>query len=96
MAPPASTTSLAPPSTGPSLRPRTAPDPKPGYVIQSPDSRISLHRPSYDSDLPSDSAPFIPNSNDLNENESDSDQSVVQITQAKDFLSVLKNKKQKP
>lgn len=74
----------APSSLGPNLRPRSPTGPKPGFVIQSPDSRVSIHRPSSECDLPDMDSDGV----------ADSD-SVVEVTQAKDFLKVLSKKKRK-
>lgn len=92
-----SVSSLVPPSShnGPSLRPRSPSSPKPGYVVQSPDSRVSVHRPSSDSDLDlpghDPDITYVPNQSDA---ESDFE-SVVEITQAEDFVKMLPKKKKK-
>lgn len=89
---PLTTSSLAPPmTTGPRLRPRTPPSPKEGFVVQSPDSRVSVRRPSSNADL--ESLSFDPANNP-----SDSEpESVVEILSVKGKETVpeitTKNKK---
>ncbi|EGG12585.1 uncharacterized protein MELLADRAFT_86742 [Melampsora larici-populina 98AG31] len=109
MSPPDST--LAPPASATStrhLRPRspTGPSARPGFVIQSPDSRVSLRQPSsdlaeFDLDQNPSSPPFNPEEHtDIAEGSvssaDDEAVSVVEVTSATDFLaSMRRNKKKK-
>lgn len=81
--------SLPSSNSGPNLRPRSPTGPKPGYIVQSPDSRISVRRPSSEQVLPNPDCDF-----DASINGSDS--SVVEVPQAKESLKeVLKTKNKK-
>lgn len=87
------TPSLAPPSSGPVLRTRSTPLPKPGYVIQSPDSRLSVHRPS---EIDRNGLRDLELDSSFDSQVAESDYKlVVEITNAKDFLAMLPKKKKK-
>lgn len=99
MASTVSTLSLPAPKntvTGPTLRPRSPSAPKPGYVVQSPDSRLSVHCPASNS-----SDNYLPNRGSSTydppqtHGDSDSDESVVEITRAEDLLAPIPKKKKK-
>lgn len=93
-----SISSLAPPAkNGHTLRPRTPPGPKPGFFVQSPDSRVSLQRPPPSDDLPCANLDFDNPAFDPGETASDDSgfESVVEVTRAKDFLSMIPKKKKK-
>lgn len=67
---PVTSSTLVPPPTGSgrTLRPRSPSAPKPGFVVQSPDSRVSLRRASFSGEVGD-----LPNP-DLNDSPFDSDQ----------------------
>lgn len=89
-----SNSSMAPPSSksAPNLRPRTPTKPRPGFVLPSPDSRVSVKRPSTALHSEPELSVYEVSSDD-SESESDA-QAVVKVTE--DINVSKKKKKKKP